>query len=31
LARLRETGMKEQFRFQTLILALVENPVFQTR
>jgi hypothetical protein len=31
LARLRETAMKDQFRLQTLILALVENPLFQTR
>lgn len=31
LARLRETAMKDQFRFQTLILAFVENPLFQTR
>jgi hypothetical protein len=31
LARLREKAMKDQFRFQTLILALVENPLFQRR
>jgi hypothetical protein len=31
LARLRETAMKDQFRFQTLILAFVENPLFQRR
>lgn len=31
LARIRETAMKDQFRFQTLIAALVESPLFQTR
>jgi len=31
LARIRETAIKDQFRFQSLILALVENTLFQTR
>ncbi len=31
LTSIRERAMKDQFRFQTLLLALVENPLFQTR
>lgn len=31
LARIRETAMKDQFRFQTLIVSLVDSPLFQTR
>jgi hypothetical protein len=31
LNRLREATTKDQLRFQTLILAFVENPLFQTR
>lgn len=31
LARIRTTAEKDQFRFRTLILALIESPLFQTR
>jgi hypothetical protein len=31
LARIRETAMKDQFRLQTLIVALVDSPLFQAR
>ncbi|WP_439624688.1 DUF1592 domain-containing protein [Gemmata sp.] len=31
LARVREAALKDGFRFQALVLALVESPLFQTR